>query len=60
MAVFIAQVILSLIYLIVIELNEKINYNKILNPIVIFGIGLFIFWLIVRFGAICNSSFYPR
>lgn len=59
MAVYISQFLLTLIYLIVIDRNEKIEYNKVLNPIVIFGGAWFIFVLIVRLGAILKSYYYP-
>jgi len=59
MAVYISQFLFTLTYLIVIDKNEKIEYNKVLNPVVIFGVGYFIFVLIVRFGAIMKMYYYP-
>lgn len=59
MAVFISQIIFTIIFMIVMGCNESFNYNKILNPITVFGGGYFIFVLIVRFGAILKTYYYP-
>jgi hypothetical protein len=59
MAVFISQLVFTIVCMIVMGYNERINYNKVLNPITTFGVGLFIFILIVRLGAIYKTYYYP-
>jgi hypothetical protein len=59
MAVFISQLVFTIVCMIVMGYNERINYNKVLNPITTFGAGLFIFILIVRLGAIYKTYYYP-
>ena len=58
-AVFAAQLIICIIYLIMIRGNENIPYNRLINPVTIFGGAWFIFFLIVRLGAIMNTYYYP-
>jgi len=59
MAVFISQLVFTIVCMIVMGYNERINFNKLLNPITTFGVGLFIFILIVRLGAIYKTYYYP-
>jgi hypothetical protein len=59
MAVFISQLVFTIVFMIVMACNESINYNKVLNPITTFGVGLFIFVLIFRLGAIFKTYYYP-
>jgi hypothetical protein len=59
MGVFISQLLFTILLMIVMGCNESITYNKVLNPITIFGVGLFIFVLIVRLGAIFKTYYYP-
>jgi hypothetical protein len=37
----------------------KIKYNKLINPIVIFGPFVIVQWIVFRIGAI-NGYFYPN
>ena len=46
--VFAAQFLICITYLIMIGCNESIPYNRVLNPITIFGVATFIFFLMVR------------
>ena len=60
MAVFISQLVCTVLLLIMIGCNEHIKWNKLLNPITIYAVGLFLFTLIIRIGAILKEHYYPR
>lgn len=59
--VFGLQVLVYLCYFIVILNNEDLTkrWNKVFNTLTLFGVSLFVFFLIVRIGAIMGSSYYP-
>jgi tryptophan-rich sensory protein len=59
MAVFISQLIFTVAFMILMAYNERFNYNKVVNPITTFGVGLFIFILIFRLGGILKTYYYP-
>ena len=53
------QFIILLMECFMIGFTAKIKYNKLLNPIVIFGPIIAIGWLVLRIGVI-NGYFYPN
>jgi hypothetical protein len=58
-AVYIAQLLICIAYLIVIGCNQHMPYNRVLSPLTVFGTAWFIFFLIVRMGAILHGYYYP-
>lgn len=59
--VFGMQVFFFVCYMIVVAKNDEMTpkYNKLLNTLTIFGSVLVVFWLMVRFGIILKTDYYP-
>lgn len=58
MTSFLLAFVVLVIFLIMLVLTKKIKYNKLLNPIVIFGPLLIVLWVICRIGVV-TGYFFP-
>ena len=47
-----------IVFLVMLYKTKKIKYNKLLNPIVVFGPFLLTAWILFRIGVV-TSLFYP-
>ena len=56
---FILQVVVLFGHAIMIGCTSRVTYNKLINPIMLFGPLLAVQWIIMRVGPI-NNHFYPN